>query len=391
MRKRLLAVQGPFQFIAGLIAMEWYAKTYHDDDKFDTILVIYDLLADKNVELNMVGAITKLASFESFSSIVFIDSNNMNEIVNGFYSDSIKKLKKFINETDFDEIFIARDYCGDGSPLIINAYPSASRITYGDAFGLVGNEHVFNMFNWRSPVRSALSRYKQIFRHIIFGRSKKFRFDTAVLALPFDMSGVYLNDIPLLIPERSFVIERFLSVCGHMSELNLYCEELLKAGTEGNNYLFLLSNLSASGFISIDNEILLYIQLIENTAKKNSTVFIKAHPRSNNIIFDKVVKFLSENYKVVAIDDNRFSGFPIELWVKLIDGCNVVPIFSSSSLNIKYVFNGNVIITLNSRIIKEIFYKDKVFECRVDNNAIFKSLLRLNNWDGKTVLYKGSL
>ena len=49
MRKRLLAVQGPTQFLAGYIAMEWERES-EGLEPMDTVVLSYDFLMTKSQE-----------------------------------------------------------------------------------------------------------------------------------------------------------------------------------------------------------------------------------------------------------------------------------------------------------------------------------------------------
>src|ERR1039458_8078248 len=153
MKSRLLAVQGPLQFIAGLLAMEWYKKIKDSSEESKSVLLMYDFLAPESIEPELFEVITRMASVRVWHSVVFISSNDMGSIMKGSYSSSIRRLCDTIGEYDFDEIYLARDFCGHGSPLIINAYRNANKIIYGDSLGVVGNEAGINSFNWQTTFK----------------------------------------------------------------------------------------------------------------------------------------------------------------------------------------------------------------------------------------------
>ena len=64
MKKRLLAVQGPLQFIAGYIAMKWYENIKWGSENSESVLLMYDFLMPENIEPEFVNVITKLASLQ---------------------------------------------------------------------------------------------------------------------------------------------------------------------------------------------------------------------------------------------------------------------------------------------------------------------------------------
>ena len=388
MKKRLLTVQGPIQFLAAYIAMEWYSRTYHCSLIAKTVLLIFDLLVPKDLEQDMAQVTTKLASVQEWASIVFISSAEMSALMNGKYSIRIKKLHKIIGESEFDEIYLSRDFCSHGSPLILNAYPDATRITYGDSLGVVGNVPVRDYFNWGMPIKEMLSKSKAFILDLINGRPKKYLFDFAVLVLPLDFSGSYLENIELLVPDKEFVVGIYKKICANLDELNDYCNNLIKDTVASNNYLVLLSNLSLSQLMSQENEIIMCKEIIRTTIKSGSKLFIKAHPRAPTEVIASIVDGLKSEYKLTIIDNDGLSKMPIELWGELIEKCTIVPIFSTSAINMKYISNKEVILPLNDRLIKKYFYNDQVDDIIMSNQSIKQSIISLESWDGKSVLWK---
>jgi hypothetical protein len=53
LRKCLLAVQGPLQFIAGLIAMEWYGQVKHGSSESEAVLLLYDFYVSEQLEKSL--------------------------------------------------------------------------------------------------------------------------------------------------------------------------------------------------------------------------------------------------------------------------------------------------------------------------------------------------
>lgn len=387
MRKRLLAVQGPIQFIAGYIAMEWYKNIKHGSENSEDVLLMYDFLMPEHMEPEFVNAITRMATQFKWHSIVFISSAEMSEIMKGNYSKRIEKLHSTLGVVSFDEVIIGRDFCGDGSPLVINAYPSATRILYGDSLGIVGNEAITDLFDWRWPIRSLASRCKRFLLDLIHGKHEKFTFDAAVLTLPVDWSGTYLVGLPLLIPDRDFVVKNITVMIGQLPELKDYADLLVNKSD--NNYLFLLSNLSASGLMSQENEIELYLEIIYQTAPKGATIFLKAHPRGPRIVFNSVAENIKSNYRVIIVDDKELASYPIELWAEFIQHCVVVPIYSASAYHIKYIYGKDVVLTLDDDRICKYVYQDRIHIVSKGNLSIANCVKNLNKWDGNSPLWKG--
>ena len=390
MTKTLLAVQGPMQFIAGYIAMSWYQKQSGQPDDEEAILLMYDFLMPPHLEKDFADTILQLSAFRRWGKIVYIDSIQMRTISNARYSRSMAGLKRLIGASTFDEIYLARDYCGFGSPLIINCYAEATKITYGDSLGLVGNEQVFNPFDWMSPFHSVLSLAKQFTRKILLGGPSKFPFDKAVLTTPMDWSGHYLQNIRLHVPTREHAVETINTIYTNMPHFREYCRQLEHCLIGHPGFVFLLSNLSGSSLMSAKAEIELYTEIIKNTTPAHGVVFIKGHPRNGNYILDEVANRLKGLYSVVIIDNEKFSRIPIELWVDLMQACTIIPIFSTSAINLQYFFGKNVILPLNNSLIDYYFYPNKADYMKKANQLILDCIKKLDRWDGQSILWRGT-
>lgn len=386
-KKRLLAVQGTIQFIAGHIAMEWYQHVKNGNDAADTVLLMYDFLMPQEMELEFVMAIRRLATPFKWNSIVFISAAEMSGIMKGSYSKAIEKLHKAVGATSFDELIIGRDYCGDGSPLIVNSFPTATRIVYGDSLGIVGNNTGGDTFNWKSPLRSFASLCKHSVLKFIHGTHKKFVFDAAVLSLPSDWSGNYLDKIELLIPNKKFVLNEVSQMSASIHELDDYTDTLVDL--DGRNYLFLLSNLSASGFMSKESEAELYIEIIKQITPLGARVLLKPHPRAPKSVFNHVTDSVRQQYDTVVIDNAELASYPVELWSKLLGCCEVIPVYSTSAYQIKYIHGKEVILTLDDSKINHFVFPEKREAMSKGNQAIVSCVKSINDWDGKSLLWKG--
>jgi hypothetical protein len=391
MKSRLLAVQGPLQFIAGLLAMEWFKKIKDTSQESKSVLLMYDFLAPESIEPELFEIITRMASVQAWHSVVFISSKDMGRIMTGSYSGSIRRLRDFIGEHDFDEIFLARDFCGHGSPLIVNAYRNSDKIMYGDSLGVVGNEAGVNSFNWHSPASSMLALCKRILRERIYGAPDRLQFDAAALTLPIVCSKGYLDDVPLFIPAIDFVLGTIQSVYQKLTDLQDYCDSLIGLAGEPNCLLFLLINLNRSGLMTKEKEIELYVEIINQTAARDSTILLKAHPRDSVEVLNAVVDRLQANFKILVIDDVRASRVPIELWADLIKSCRVVAMFSSSAITLKYIYRKAVSLPLNEELIRRYFFKHKISYMLESNRWISKSTENLDKWDGRSLLYESAL
>ena len=396
MTKRLLAVQGPIQLIAGYLALDWYRQMAGENcDESKPVLLLYDFLSPEEVEPEFVDIITRMATVHEWHSIIFISGNDMRRTLWRGYASSIRELRKLIGQDEFDEIYLSRDWCGHGSPLLINAYKTARKITYGDSLGWVENEPAaIGRFNWESPVSSFLSICKTRVRRSLLGWPEKLPFDAAVLTLPIVCSKGYLTGLPLFVPKREFVVNAIEFMHEKLigsTHLGTYCNALMGAVSGRTCFLFLLSNLHRSGMTTVENEINLYMDIVHETAEKGSYILLKAHPRGSNQVMEALVDRLQSEYQTVAIDDAVLSRIPIELWRGLIEHCVVIPVFSASAVHLKYIYGTAVRLPLRKELVHKYFFKHTIARMLHADHIISQSVENLDSWDGKSILFETRL
>lgn len=378
MKRRLLTVQGPLQYITGQIACHW--NTAPSQAVEDTLL-LYDFLAEPAIEDQIAEAVLALSRSAPWARIVFIRGAEMDALMRDRYPQSIKRLRALVGIEDFDEIYLARDHVGHGSPLLLNAYVSAKKISYGDSFGLVGQRE-----SLETPL-SIKSRLRAGLRRMLLGAPEAIPFDAAILSLPIDMSGRYLATIDMSVPSRSHVVAGVERVYDAVPALRTYCRSLCEAGEPGRSYLYLLSNLTASGLSDAQRETALYAEVIRETSPIGSFVYLKPHPRSTFEVLNAVVDQIKVDYRVRVVDDDRFARMPVELWVDLVRHCEVVAMFSTSAINLKYLFDKEVVMPLTEdRISRHIAPTGVAFmtsACLMMREA----LANLETWDRKSALW----
>ena len=108
-RKRLLAVQGPLQFVAGYIAMDWFGKAQAEAEGYHSVLLMYDFLMPEKLESEFVSVITRLAQVGGWHAIKFIGASKMRHVMAGSYAGSVAALQAELGEVWFDEILRANE------------------------------------------------------------------------------------------------------------------------------------------------------------------------------------------------------------------------------------------------------------------------------------------
>jgi hypothetical protein len=386
-KKSLLAVQGPSHFIAGYIALSWCEKKVFKINS-DITLLIYDTCVSKENEHFFQETVRSLARINNFKNIVFISRLEMREISKSFFKSSLNKLKKTLKEDCFDYIYLSRNYGNFGNVIIPNAYEKSIKIEFGDAFGLVGEQRFMDFnFTFKDLFTRPISYLKYNFFSLLYLHFfNKTKFNIAVLSMPLIWDVNYLNEKTTLIPEKKFVEETFELFSKLITDLNVYCEELI-CKSQGINRLYLLSSLFPAGYCNLENEVELYEKIILKTAKLNDRIILKNHPRGSDEVLKELEKKLKLFYDVKVIYSKKYDFIPIELWHTLIKNSNVYPIFSISSISLKYLYSKNVELTLNKIENEKYFFSDKLNLIRISNEMFEKSILKLDQWDEQTPLW----
>lgn len=388
MRKCVVAVQGPMQLLAGMLALQWYGEVRHGSPDAEAVLVLFEFGAAPSDEGALAEAILQLAGAGSWNKVLFLDAGQMRDITRRRVGESVRALRERLGCEACDELYVMRDFGFMGNQLLINAYPGATRITYGDSLGIVGDEEVFRLTldRW---LAQPLGTLKLALRHLVLGRPRRYPFHAAVLALPQDWTGKYLEQVPLMVPSRECVVELVLGLAGQVPELHAYCDSLFPgAGERGT--LYLLSNLANSGLCTFEDEVALYEEVVRETAAKGGRVLLRNHPRAGSAVTDQLTARLSGEYQVVLVDDTRFSKLPIELWSSLIRRCDVVPVYSASAIHIRYLYGQRVLVPLDDDRIERYFHSNKRAFMRKGNEMICRAMSGLDGWDGKSPLWKGN-
>lgn len=383
--KCLIAVQGSLQFIAAYIAYRWCEEKIWCN-KSEVTLLIYDTCVPEENEIPFKNSLEEIASIAAFHEIIYVSSSESNMISKRHYSESKEKLKKLIGEESFDYLFMSRDFGGFLTELIPNAYPKSLKVEYGDFFGIVGNSSVVEL-TYLDFLTDPIGFLKGYLKKHVYGHyHKSFPFDLSVLSMPLVGEANYLNNKTLIVPDKLFVKDVFFKFSAKLNTLSSYCETLL-GNSERECKLYLLSNFSNSGFCTLENEVNLYEEIILQTALPGDRIILKNHPRGSNIVLTQLKLKLEVVFDVQIITDDQFNFIPIELWLDLLNKCQVFPIYSSSGISLKYLCSKQVTLTLNSeRINKYVFFNKRQIVSQ-GNEMINVAINTLEYWDGKTPLW----
>lgn len=393
-RNIIIGVQGTAQLLSAITAVQYRERQFSNyENRY--ILVVYDLFSRER-DPDFVNSIFKLSSIWNFDRKIFLDDIAIKKITRSFCS-KVKKfnlLHEIVGLSKVDEIYLCRNYIGFGSSFILNSYPEAMRITYGDGYGTVSKQKFFENFSYQQIgfLQNLIHGLKRNFKRKLFdslGWSfKTLEFDLALLAIAVDYCGGYLKSIPhefIPLSVLEDVLDRARTIIKH--EYSHYVES--KINSERVDLLLLPSTLTESGYTSEEKEIELYLSGILPYLSEGDAIAIKAHPRSSsNVLKGLESKLLQLGFKVYVLSEQEFNFVPIELSISLINP-KVAVSFGSSSPIVMSLFDDIQQICIHSeKLLIDCIFPGSV-ESMIDYQTILTESLESikGGWFGGKVLW----
>ena len=297
-----------------------------------------------------------------------ITCEKINELEELEYRDWHIHFQKNIPQVEYQALVYSHDINNHLINILNQLYRNIEPISYGDAYGIYFNKQFFfeNIgIKYEKPKK---------FKHIL---QQKF-----CSILPTDM-GDAIDKQPIIVKK-----ECFKDVLMKISPKNLqkYEEKLLSNYANKTKALLMTENLAEGGVISHDKEIQVYIDFIEKYVPKNSVIFVKSHPHEIHDRARDIKKRMKKYYKIVKIE-NRYNFYPMEIFANFIDKMDIIICNGSPIITFKYLYNKDVI---NPRL--DPHYSNSYhFTTNLDqaiDKATKETLKLIDNWDGKTVIYK---
>lgn len=297
-----------------------------------------------------------------------ITCEKINELEKLEYKDWHIYFQKNIPQAEYQALVYSHDINNHLINILNQLYKDIKLISYGDAFGLYFNKYDF--------LKNLGIEYK---------KPEKFKCITSqefCSILPTDMGNV-VDKQPIIVAK-----ECFKDILKKISPKNLqkYEEKLLLNYINKTKALLMTENLAEGGIMSYREEIQMYIDFIEKYVPKNSVIFVKAHPHEIHDRARDIKKRMKKYYKIVKIE-NRYNFYPMEIFANFIDKMDIIICNGSPIITFKYLYNKDVI---NPRL--DPHYSNSYhFTTNLDqaiDKAMEETLKLIDNWDGKTVIYK---
>lgn len=293
-----------------------------------------------------------------------------------------KILKRKLKKYQIDEIFFSHDISSDfWNQVLMQAFPKAKRICYGDALGLVYSQNYFSQLMYKITNKNKIILHNilaKIKRSLIYpGKKNQLQAQEAILAIPCDPGKDFLTRCTLSIISRNDLKQCVADLANCIPEFKTHMQDLIK-NSPTPCYLLMHSNFTESKLTTIENEIALYKEILSSHAQKNSTVIIKPHPAHNSDLFLLITKALKEEYNIQIIDQ-QYYHLPIELAESLVLGCEVLSV-SYSSISLPYLYHKQVKHVLTQELVNKYFSIEKMSWFIESNNLYLSMINALQHW-----------
>jgi len=399
-RTCLISLFHPGNVLAAMTAVKWFGHLKYGKEDANLIVLIHVPGLSENNLNEIKEVIDRIIAIKGIVKSIIITDDDLKAAKSIHpwkrFSAALNKFKDIVGTGDVDEVYYAHDIVGNIAELAMNSFPHAQHISFGDALGSIYNKEFHLALasgNTIDKKNIFLKFLKKIINHskervvkIICGGPVHFQATKAVLILPIDQTGNCLDEMELHIVPKDFVRTLLEECASSTTDLNTYCQDLISNNNQ-SKYLLLLDNFSDGNFISFENEVNLYTDIINHYVPQGSFVMIKPHPLSVKPVADALCKNIESDYDTVIIK-KEFSKYPIELWVNLISSCNVIS-FSYPSISLSYLYGKNVMYLLNPDII-ERYFPEKFHASFKNADEVYRGQLNnLATWDGKGVLWSG--
>jgi hypothetical protein len=303
-----------------------------------------------------------------------------------------------------DQIYYPHDISG---PLYINfccAYPDAERVCYGDALGNVYERHVHLGLISSGTDQGAITDnssgcLRSLFRRVrnyvcsdknpVADNVVHFPPHKAVLVLPVDQSGHFLDGVELVVCKKETIQQVIKEAAFACHELESYLSALCDLYRGRECYLLLTENHAESGLIDFRSEIDMYVEAITGCCSSGSVVFLKSHPGETLPRNAALAEALTDQFEIVELD-SQFKRYPIELWYQLIYTCHII-CMSYPILSLKFLYGVDVIQPMDDLFIERWFPKRAWVSYKNSVSLYREPLLRLDSWDQTSVLWAGTV
>ena len=228
-------------------------------------------------------------------------------------------------------LFFPHSYDQESSELFKNLGEDRVNICYGDGFGLAIKSDFQRNLTFKENL-SNISLLRKLYRWIknivILSKFSYFFPDFFVLIIGISQDGRLLKSNNLITCQKSEVvslINKIQKSCGIKS--NSYLKNV--------SCLLLLERFHESGVLSYEEELNLYIAILQKNSHIGGQIVLKNHPLANSRMLDDIKASFPE-LEFVEVPE-AISNLPVEIWGLEETDLNVIS-FGNATYSLKYLY-----------------------------------------------------
>jgi hypothetical protein len=368
--KRIITCQGSIQLIAALSALSHRGQP----ENCKNYLVIYELYAPENQQDDFADFIKQMAeSVCEWETIVYFPPNQLDAI--GHKLDSTRphqiysQVHQWLGIDRADEIYLSRNW-QFANQLLLNSYPSAYRICYGDGIGLYFSENsaVVRRPFTPPPNPEQIADWTWWKLRSLYHRTReRLKLKTKLYSPPFDIGYFVLPDIfgetpPMLSVKLtdSRLLKQFEHFTSFVDENRV--TEIQAIIQDSPVSILLTSNFSEGERLTQPREVHAYYELLKShDIPANSVLIIKPHPRDDLNKIDELQKMCSDLYReVIVLGDPIFLPFEIFFLKAFFQRNQDIRVFAVSSafISLHLLFDIPSVIGFGEELARRSFNPD---------------------------------
>lgn len=380
-RTCLVSVFGPQNILPAIVAVKYYGIFNKKDPASRVITIVHNPGLPENIMEECSGIIEEMIRPFGWEPPILLKNKDIEQITKTGIFPTHARIRKLLQEkmgtsAHIDEIFFCHNLVGYASDLCLSSFPDAEWIILGDGFGFLYDQKYLDFLSGL-PTPSKVPWYLQIMNFIrsVYPRPEvhiPLGAKTNVCAIiPYDWSGEFLVDKNLIIIPREFAQDVVRSCAGNLQDLNQYCRNLTRECKE-MCFVIIMSNFSDAQLLSLEDEVIFWVNIVRKYIPKESTIIIKPHPFSVNPLVASLIEVIKPEYTILTISE-EYNRYPFELWLPVIERSQIISL-TTTMISLPYLNNKTIIDPMTEELIESMF-PQKSWDYLKDTEKRYKEIL----------------
>lgn len=271
-------------------------------------------------------------------------------------------LRGLLEPAGISDIHYAHDISADFlAQSVMQAFPQAARVCYGDALGVVYENSYFESLTY--PLRNARALLKEpagYARNIAArlrrrwlrpGSTRQLEATHVSLILPCDPGQNFLRGKTMLPVPRNLVLDLLQALATGLRDRKL--GTLPASAAQEQTCLMILGSYAESKLCTVENEVALYADAARRHVPAGGSLILKPHPASRREKVVLIAQRLRAGYNVEIVDE-EMDEVPVETLVDAIEHLRILS-FSYASVSMTYLGAKHVEHVLTDELIESHF------------------------------------